>query len=85
MNLELHIPERIEQQLREQASAAGQNLESFVLKAVEDSLEDLNPSGAIRRPPQGQWFAELKKWAEGHPRVGHFVDDSRDSIYSDGD
>ena len=27
------------------------------------------------------WVRQLREWAESHPRVGHAVDDSRESIY----
>jgi len=27
------------------------------------------------------WAARLREWAQSHPRVNHFVDDSREGIY----
>ena len=27
------------------------------------------------------WVRRLREWAESHPAVGHFVDDSREGIY----
>jgi hypothetical protein len=84
MNLQLNIPQQLEDQLRLHASAAGQNVESFILQAVESTLAG-PPAAASSppRPPREQWFSELKAWAESHPPVNHFVDDSRESIYPD--
>lgn len=28
-----------------------------------------------------EWIRSLEEWSDSHPRVSHFVDDSRDSIY----
>jgi hypothetical protein len=85
VNLEVHIRNSLEAQFREQATAAGENLESFVDKAVESTLAHAASPTSIRRPRRDQWFAEQKKHAECHPRVNHFVDDSRETIYYDGD
>jgi hypothetical protein len=27
------------------------------------------------------WVIRLREWADSHPRIDHFVDDSRDAIY----
>jgi hypothetical protein len=83
MNLQIHIPDELEDQLREHAGAVGEDLESFVIHAVENSLANLTPATTVERPSRERWFAELKAWAESHPRVNHFVDDSRESIYPD--
>jgi Arc/MetJ-type ribon-helix-helix transcriptional regulator len=29
-----------------------------------------------------EWSRRFRNWVESHPPIGHFVDDSRDSIYS---
>ncbi len=83
MDLQIRIPEPLEAALKWHADAAGQNLETFVLAAVEITLAGLQSLSAIRRPPRERWFAELKMWADGHPPVNHFADDSRERIYSD--
>jgi len=33
--------------------------------------------------PAGEhpWVKQLREWAQGHPKIDHFVDDSRESIY----
>jgi hypothetical protein len=85
MNLLIQIPPQLEEPLRQQASVTGQNVESFVVQAVESTLASLSPMPTPQRPPRDRWFAELKAWAESHPRVEHFVDDSRESIYPDRD
>ncbi len=35
----------------------------------------------IAPAPDDDWIARLREWSAGHPPVGHFVDDSRESIY----
>lgn len=33
-------------------------------------------------PQSDPWLKSLQEWADSHPPVSHFVDDSRESIYS---
>jgi hypothetical protein len=37
---------------------------------------------APMKEPAETWLARLEAWAHSHKPVGHFVDDSRDSIYT---
>jgi hypothetical protein len=37
--------------------------------------------GVADQTDTNSWVIRLREWAEGHPAVNHFVDDSRDVIY----
>jgi hypothetical protein len=81
----LNLPPAIEQQLKERASRIGQTLEEYLQDlAARDAV--VASETAIEYPegfssPEERSKAILE-WAESHPRVEHFVDDSRESIYS---
>jgi plasmid stability protein len=84
MTLHLSFPPETEARLRERAAATGKDVEEVVREAVEEKLATPTTQG-----PEGksyeQWAAEFKAWVESHKPVGHFVDDSRESIYADRD
>jgi hypothetical protein len=80
MILELNVSEDIEKRLRERAAAAGQGVEQFVLEAVDEKLASVEQAGP--RLTQSEWEARLDACIARHPRVSHFVDDSRESIYA---
>ncbi|RCS54871.1 hypothetical protein DTL42_07100 [Bremerella cremea] len=49
------------------------------LLAIEQSeSQRAKPKSA---PEHEQWGKQFRAWADGHQPVGHFVDDSRESIY----
>lgn len=79
MILNLHVPAEKEAKLREAAAAAGQDVETFVLNAVDERLSEEVPT----EPPlsEDDFQKWLDKWIALHPQVRHFVDDSRESIY----
>jgi len=79
----LHIPlsPETEAKLRQQAAAAGKDLTSFVLDAVEEKIGEANGSGAASLSPD-QWSREWHAWAASHRPLSHVVDDSRESIYA---
>jgi predicted DNA-binding antitoxin AbrB/MazE fold protein len=53
---------------------------------VKVTITDETPEPAIAFPPgfssPEEWVQAIREWAAGHPPVEHFVDDSRESIYS---
>jgi hypothetical protein len=80
MNLNLHISSTLEEALKRQAAATGQDIESLVLKTLEESFasDDVKP---IRSQRTSEEFATwLDSWINRHPIVNHRVDDSRESI-----
>jgi hypothetical protein len=88
MAVTLNLPPAIEQQLKAKAERFGLTLEQYLLHlAVCDAASEpvLSPP-EITYPPgfatPEEWTKALREWAESHPRVEHFVDDSRESIYA---
>jgi predicted DNA-binding antitoxin AbrB/MazE fold protein len=53
---------------------------------VNVTITDEAPEPAPSYPPgfstPEEWVRALREWAASHPRVDHFVDDSRESIYA---
>jgi hypothetical protein len=85
----LNLPPAVEQQLKERAARNGQTLEEYLQHLALREAGGLNPPlsrPAITYPEEfsspADWVKALREWAESHPRVEHFVDDSRESIYA---
>jgi predicted DNA-binding antitoxin AbrB/MazE fold protein len=53
---------------------------------VNVTITDEAPEPAPSYPPgfttPEEWVRALREWAASHPRVDHFADDSRESIYA---
>jgi predicted DNA-binding antitoxin AbrB/MazE fold protein len=53
---------------------------------VTVAITDEAPEPTISYPPgfssPEEWSKALREWAASHPRVEHFVDDSRESLYA---
>jgi hypothetical protein len=79
--MRIPLSKEVEAQLRERASATGQDLESFVLSALHSKLADEQVSNEQPSSEGKKWAAELDAWIASHPAISHFVDDSRESIY----
>lgn len=46
-------------------------------------MEELSNGEADRNSESvDEWVADVRAWADSHPKVTHFVDDSRESIYA---
>jgi hypothetical protein len=57
-------------------------VEAFVLRTVRERVaESTNSEGPIR--DDVEWQARFQAWLATHKPVGHFVDDSRESIYAE--
>ena len=84
MTVILNLPLAIEQQLKERATRTGQTLEEYLQRLVVREVEGSGPT--IAYPPglssPEERSKAIREWAESHPRVEHFVDDSRESIYA---
>jgi len=89
MAVTLDLPPAIEQQLKEQAERLGQTLEEYLrglaLGAIAapscDVLDSVLTYPAGFSSPDERSKA-IHAWADSHPRVDHYVDDSRESIYA---
>jgi hypothetical protein len=80
MTLTLNLSPELENRLREAALAQGDDVESFVLRAVEDRLVHCQAPPTALSPDE--WKARFEAWLATRTPVDHFVDDSRESIYS---
>jgi hypothetical protein len=84
MNITLDLPDAIAQQLSAKAAKDGLSVEEYVLcLAVREATvtAEHTPFYPLHFAPPEVWVRVHRQWAESHPRVDHFVDDSRESIY----
>jgi hypothetical protein len=80
MNITLHLSPEKQAELEQRAAAAGADLSSFILEAVQEKLETRNGASG-ETVPYEQWQHEFRSWiAAQQSRNPHF-DDSRESIY----
>lgn len=80
MNLLLHLPPELETKLDEQAKATGQTPEEIVVQLLEQQLDgEPRAEGHLSAT---EWVADIHSWAEGHRRLSHEAEDSRESIYT---
>ena len=66
------------------ASGHFKDQQAAIERAVQ-LLEQEVRGQSSKRPSElsyQEWSRRFREWAESHPPTGHFVDDSRDSIYS---
>ncbi len=78
MNLVLNLSPEMEAKLRERSARTGEVPEEVALRASEDQLvaED-QPAPDITAE---EWVADIRAWANGHRRLLHDADDSRESF-----
>lgn len=82
MSLQISLAPETEAKLRERAAAAGKDPVEFAREALEEKLSSSDDSVAQEPSlPPNQRVAEVLRWIDSHQPVGHFVDDSRESIY----
>lgn len=82
MNLKLRISADLERALKSRAAATGEDIESIVLKTLEESLADEDAERGRSQGSGGDFAAWLEAWINRHPIVSHTIDDSRESIYA---
>jgi hypothetical protein len=80
MKLTIQLTPETEAKLRDQAALVGKAPEELALEALEERLA-ATVSGPTAVPAE-QWVADFRAWAEGHRRLLHEADDSRESIYA---
>ena len=78
----LRVPPEYEAML-EEAVAKGQfeSPEAALRHALELFKRERERIERRRQRRQKAWAAKVRDWANCHAPVGHFVDDSRESIY----
>jgi hypothetical protein len=89
MPITLNLPSAVERELEQRATKIGQTLEEYLQQLATREAEALQSAAfetEICYPPGFASPAErskaIREWAASHPRVEHFVDDSRESIYA---
>ncbi len=80
MTLTLNLSPELESQLRQAADQAGEEVEAFVLRLVRERVE---PDYRQEVEDYSEWRKRFDAWLASRKPVGHFVDDSRESIYED--
>jgi len=78
MTMHLELPPQLVEQLRQRAATTGEAPEAIVLQALQ---EKFTPEPVRPRLSPEEFAAKLQEIMDLHPRVTHFVDDSRESIY----
>ncbi len=82
MTLSLNLTPELESLIRAAAASTGEDMEAFVLRAVQERIGDeQEATGTIQ--DDDAWRARFAAWLASHKPVNHFVDDSRESIYSE--
>lgn len=82
MTITLSLPAGTSQKLQERSAETGKDVATLIREAVD---EKLNAPGVPSDPselPYAQWKQAFDRWVGGRRPVGHFVDDSRESIYA---
>jgi len=82
MTVSISLPPETEAKLREQAAVTGKDIPTLVREALEEKLADDVGTKGPADIAYDQWVAEFDAWVASHKPVGHFVDDSRESIYA---
>lgn len=79
MNLTLTLSPHQAAELQRRATAAGTDLETFLMNLiVEAESADEPPAAEL---PYDRWRLEFQKWLQGHQPRNPDLDDSRESIY----
>ncbi len=80
MSITLTLSPEKQAELERRAAAAGTDLKSFILEAVQEKLEERNGS-STEMAPYEQWSAEFRSWIASQRSRNPQFDDSRESIY----
>jgi predicted transcriptional regulator len=82
MTITVSLPDETSKKLKERAAETGKDVATLIREAVNEKL------GVARAPtdpsdlPYVEWRRAFDAWVERRHPVGHFVDDSRESIYA---
>ena len=79
MSITLHLSPDKQAALERLAAAAGTDVSSYVLRVVEEELDD--PDDVPQHRPFEQWRARFRAWQATHKSRNAHFDDSRESIY----
>jgi len=82
MTLQLHLTPELEALVRSAANSAGEDVETFVLRAVRERVGSDKQAGDSLLSDD-EWQSLFQEWLAARKPCGHYVDDSRESIYAD--
>jgi hypothetical protein len=82
MNLQVNLPKALEIALKAQATAAGKDVESFVLETLELAVGQGTNGETTATLSHEQFRERLQQVIDLHPRGNASMDDSRESIYA---
>jgi hypothetical protein len=89
MTVQVRFKPETEAKLLERAKTSGKDIEHIILEAVEEKLGTSGTNGDHQRAERIQrlrkFLEDAAAWGRANLPPGHFVDDSRESIYSDDD
>lgn len=79
----LRLPAEIEESLRARAHQEGLTLEGYLADLAAKACNGAGSAapGSLWEKSDEEWIAALHRWSDSHSDTGHFVDDSRESIY----
>jgi hypothetical protein len=80
MNITLPLSPEKQAELERRAASAGIDLQSFILDAVQEKLEERNGSSPEALSYE-QWHSDFRSWIAGQRSRNPHFDDSRESIY----
>jgi len=78
VSMKLRLSKHASDGLAQRAAAAGKEIAEVASDLIEHAIAASPPSDM----PYEQWAAEFNAWTSNHKPTGHFVDDSRESIYA---
>jgi hypothetical protein len=80
MIIKIELPNEMELTIKQEAAAAGQNLEDFVRDTLAEKFGAVKPKQQKLLGPEG--FSErLDAWVKRHPVLDHVINDDRESFY----
>jgi hypothetical protein len=80
MNIALQLTPDQQAELERRAASAGIDLQSFILDAVQEKLEERKGS-SLEPLSYEQWHTEFRSWVAGQRSRNPHFDDSRESTY----
>ncbi len=82
--MKLRLSDQAIEKLAQRADETGQDVAGVASDLIEQAVANPVPARLTlsqRVAAWNQWVASMRKWGEQHLPAGHFVDDSRESIY----
>lgn len=82
--MKLRLSKQASEKLAQRAAETGRDVATVASDLIEQAVATPNPAASTpsqRVAAWDQWVAHMREWGEENLPAGHFVDDSRESIY----